>query len=294
MKSLYSKYLAAALVVAGFNATTVQAHDNYYQDCCRPTCCYECSCNPLYCGAWDLQIQAGVAPIRWSNRGDFSIIQCVGLQAANPINVLFEIPQFNHFYKTPWVVGGQIGYHHSDNVRLYVEFDYVQASAKNDVVVATLEPSTYVFNLQKHKLFEAYVGARYYWDRWCDQIAFFLGAKVGLVHYKSVSYDATVAPGNPPVPPFLVFAQDAPLFSNKTRPSGGIDFGLDVCFCGCWSLVVTGSVLASCGPDSNDLNLTTGSGCVVNTVIPNVNTVLIGHIGTELRFPVTIGVRRSF
>lgn len=293
MKSLYSKYLAAVLLLAGFNAASIYAYENYYQeDCCRPTCCYECSCNPLYCGAWDLQIQAGVAPIRWSDRDNISLIQCAGVPAANPINVLFEIPQFSHFYKVPWTVGGQIGYHHSDNVRLYVEFDYVQASAKNDVEVQTLgvAANTFVFNLQKHRLFEAYVGARYYWDRWCDRVSFFLGLKVGLVHYKRTHFDATITP---PVPA-VQFAVDAPLFGNKTRPSGGVDFGFDICFCGCWSLVITGAVLASCGPDSERLNLTSGSSCVITTVVPGINTLLVGHIGTELRFPVTAGVRYSF
>lgn len=292
MKSLFRKYLAAALMMIGCASVPVYANDYYSQDCCRPTCCYECSCNPLYCGAWDLQIQAGVAPISWSNRGNFSLIQCAGVAAANPISPLFEIPQFHHFYKLPWTVGFQVGYHHSDNVRLYVEFDYVQASAKNDVEVQTIgiSPNTFVFNLQKHRLFEAYVGARYYWDRWCERVAFFLGLKVGLVHYKHVSYNATVTP---PVPA-VQFAVDAPLFNNKTRPSGGIDFGFDICFCGCWSLVITGAVIASCGPQSNNLSLTSGSGCVVNTVVPGINNVLIGRIGTELRFPVTAGVRYSF
>ena len=125
MKRLYGKFLAALFLIAGSSGVPLHANESYYQDCCRPSCCYECSCNPLYCGAWDVQLQAGVEPIRWSNRGNFSLIQCAGVQAANPINVLFELPQFNHFYKVPWTVGGQFGYHHSDNVRLYVEVDYV-------------------------------------------------------------------------------------------------------------------------------------------------------------------------
>lgn len=293
MKSFSRVYLAAVLALTGAVSVPASVYGDCYQEsCCRPSCCYECSCNPLYCGAWDLQIQAGVEPISWSDRGNFSLIQCAGVPAANPIDILFEIPNFHHFYKTPWTVGGQLGYHHSDNVRLYVEFDYAQASHKNDVAVETIgeAPNTFVFNLHKYRLFEAYVGARYYWDRWCDRVAFFLGAKVGLVHFKHVDYSATITP---PIPAAL-FADNARLFSSKNRPSGGIDFGFDICFCGCWSLVIQGAVLASCGPDSNHLNLTSGSNCVVTTVVPGVNSFLIGHIGTELRFPVTVGVRYSF
>lgn len=292
MKSFYHNYLAVALMAAGLVSTPIKAYENAYQDCCRPSCCYECSCNPLYCGAWDLQIQAGIEPTTWSDRGNFSVIQCTSVPASNPITALFEIPQFHRFYKLPWTVGFQIGYHHSDNVRLYFEFDYMQASHKHDLDITTLVPSTYIFNLHKYKLYEAYVGARYYWDRWCDRVSFFLGAKVGLVHHKRVRYNATVT--TPPSTALVQFAFDAPLFGSKTRPSGGVDFGFDVCFCGCWSLVVTGAVLASCGPDTRNLNLVTSAGCTVTTVVPGINNILIGHLGTELRFPVTAGVRYSF
>lgn len=294
MKNYVSKFLCATLLLASSVTIPVNAFVDSYQDCCRPSCCYECSCNPLYCGAWDLQFQAGVEPITWSDRGNISLIQCTGSPAINPINVLFEVPRFHHFYKIPWTVGGQIGYHHSDNVRLYVEFDYLQASRKHDATVETIgaSPLTFVFNLHKFSLFEAYVGARYYWDRWCDRVAFFLGAKVGLVHYKHINYSATITP---PVPA-VQFANDARLFNGKTRPSGGVDFGFDICFCGCWSLVITGAVLASCGHQGNNINLTSSSGActTATTVVPGVNSFLVGGTGTELRFPVTAGIRYSF
>lgn len=290
MKRFYIKYFIAMLLMACTTQVQLKA-DVAYEDCCRPTCCYECSCNPLYCGAWDLQVHAGVEPIVWTDRGNISLIQCTSTPAANPINILFEIPKFNKFHKVPWVVGGQIGYHHSDNVRLYVEFDYVQASRKNDAQVETFNAANvFTFNLQKYRLFEAYVGARYYWDRWCDRVSFYLGVKAGLVHHRRSHFTLTrVEPL-----PVVVFADDVSLFRSNTLPSGGIDFGFDICFCGCWSLVIGGGVIASCGPDSENLNLTSSNGCTVTTVVPGVNGLLFGHIGTELRFPVTFGVRYSF
>lgn len=290
MKRFYLKVLAGAFLTACAPAVQINAYDSS-GDCCRPTCCYECSCNPLYCGAWDVQVHAGVEPIVWTDRDNISLVQCTATPAANPINILFEIPKFSKFHKTPWVLGGQLGYHHSDNVRLYVEFDYVQASRKNDVEIQTFNASnSFVFNLQKYRLFEAYVGARYYWDRWCDRVSFYLGLKAGLVHHKRSHYSATITPPAPAV----LFADDVTLFRSKTLPSGGIDFGFDICFCGCWSLVIGGGVIASCGPDSENLNFTSSNGCTVNTTVPGVNALLVGHIGTELRFPVTVGVRYSF
>ncbi len=291
MKNFYTQYLAAALLMAGsFFVPAYASRD--YQDCCRSSCCcYECSCNPLYCGAWDVQLQVGVEPIHWSDRQNISLVMCTATPAANPISVLFEVPQFSTWYHVPWTIGGQIGYHHSDNVRLYVEFDYAQASHKSDVELQTVGATyTLLFNTGKYKLFEAYVGARYYWDRWCDRVAFFLGAKAGFVNHQNVYYTATITP---PVPAGT-FANDILLFKGENRPSGGIDFGFDICFCGCWSLVIAGAVIASCGPYSQNVNLNTGTSCNTTTVVTGVNNILIGQTGPELRFPVTVGARYSF
>ncbi|CAN5200599.1 hypothetical protein BH09DEP1_BH09DEP1_2780 [soil metagenome] len=276
------KYLLVALLAC--SAGAVQANHNDYanesRDCCFSSC-YECGCNPLYCGAWDLQIQGGVNPITWRNRGDLLAVNC-GLDV--PVVNNGQLLKFKHFYKTPWIVGGQIGYHWSDNVRAYVEFNYSQAKARTVDVAATVPDIVLEFTtLGKYKVFDAYVGTRYYCDRWCDRVAFFLGAKVGLTHHKSDSSNLTIQ--TPNVNPPVIIATDAVVFASNTVVSGGADFGFDVCFCGNWSLVITGSVLASCGPRNTQ---------VLTTVNTPVSNLFLAGIGSELRFPVTAGVRYSF
>jgi hypothetical protein len=268
-------------------AGAIQANHNEYdyasesRGCCFSSC-YECGCNPLYCGAWDLQIQAGVNPIKWRNRGNVLSNNCEG-SLLNPIFVAGSLYNFKHYYKTPWIVGGQVGYHWTDNVRAYVEFNYSQAKAKGDAVPFFLTTagtdSIFVSSLTKYKVFDAYVGARYYWDRWCDRVAFFLGAKVGLTHHKSI--DATF---------FFTDVADVvvPAFASNNVVSGGADFGLDICFCGNWSFVVTGSVLASCAPSA------VGSPVTVVSAAPENTQFVVFGVGTELRFPVTAGIRYSF
>jgi Outer membrane protein beta-barrel domain len=269
-----AKYLLVALLAC--TAGAVQAHYDDYasesRDCCFSSC-YECGCNPLYCGAWDLQIQAGVNPITWRNRGNIISVECI--EAAPDLEIA-PIEKFSFYFKTPWIVGGQIGYHWSDNARVYLEFNYSQAKSKDQLVPFV--------NLTKYKIFDAYVGARYYWDRWCDRVAFFLGAKVGLTHHKGVDTDLAVDIGGT----ITVLTPGFSYFSSNNVVSGGADFGFDVCFCGNWSFVVTGSVLASCGPRFN-----------ANVVFPanqvtNVTNILQSGVGTELRFPVTAGIRYSF
>ncbi len=303
------KFFATRLLAIFFLITFASAHNitaNYEtrnsDECCR-TGCYECSCNPLYCGAFDLQFQIGVAPLLWEGRGTFNAVQCPGVSGNPAVFSLFDIPKFSHFYKVPWIVGGQIGYALSDNVRLYVEFDYVQARTKDNVSLVSLATpvATITFDSQKYRLVEGYVGGRYYWDRWCDRTSFFLGIKAGFVHHHQVEFNSLITPPVSPAVAPVAFT-DLVLFNRNTVPSGGINVGLDFCFCGCWSLVLTAELVASCGPQSNP-NIAFGqpnAGCSGLApqpslpALPNLNNLLIGHIGSELRFPITAAVRYSF
>lgn len=291
MKFLTAKYFSLALLMCAFagNVQASRSDDGYAsesRDCgsCFSSC-YECGCNPLYCGAWDLQVQGGVNPILWRNRDQILGVNC-GL-TTNPVAVLYNnTPKFNKLFKTPWIVGGQVGYAWSDNVRVYVEFNYSQTKGKDSVLLATDFNSAFstTYTYHKYKLFDAYAGVRYYWDRWCDRVAFFLGGKVGLTHHKRLSADLVF------IAPAVVNLSQTGIdqFGSNTVVSGGANFGFDVCFCGNWSFVVTGEVVASCGPRN-----------VNNLVLPGAGfngftNILPGHVGTELRFPVTAGIRYSF
>ncbi len=294
MKKLLTAKSLSLLMLLSLFGGKVQAGRNYEdgyvsesRDCCFSSC-YECGCNPLYCGAWDLQIQGGVQPITWRNRAPYYGIVPAAVAPAPVVATIFTTgPKFNSLFKTPWIVGGQIGYHWSDNARMYVEFNYSQAKGKTTAFADSLTGLTSVdFNLSKYKIFDAYVGARYYWDRWCDRVAFFLGAKVGLTHHKGVSSSALTF--NLPSPAAPIVFTDIAFYTSNNVVSGGADFGFDVCFCGNWSFVVTGAVIASCGPRP------VAPVDISATPVVGVNNVFIGGIGSELRFPVTAGIRYSF
>ena len=295
---------------------------NEQQDCCQPSdccrsSCYECSCNPLYCGALDLQFHVGIAPMIWRNRGLINAVSCpstVGAPGGSAIFPLFQIPKFSTFYHAPWLIGGQLGYAISDNIRVYLEINYLQSRGKKDVALvsttnistAAATSNTFTFTLEKYRLVDAYIGARYYFDRWCDRTSFFLGFKAGLTHHKRVRFAAAFTAPQPPAPQVVVAESANVLFFHRnTVPSGGVNFGLDFCFCGNWSLVLTGEIVASCGPKNNK-NIAfgqSGAGCgavlgpqPVLPLVPflSLNNLLIGGIGTELRFPITAAVRYSF
>ena len=299
-KLLTAKNLSLLMLLSLLGGKVEAGHyndDGYYaaeeRDCC-PSSCYECACNPLYCGAWDLQIQAGVAPVLWHGRDAITGVSCALPVGTSPVvTLLDEAPRYSHLYKLPWLVGGQIGYAMSDNTRVYLEFNYSQARAKTSPLVATTATPVVggapvggfpiVFGLDKYKIFDGYVGARYYWDRWCDRVSFFLGAKVGFVHHKHVNSTFSFASPAPATP--TVAATE--LFHKNTNVSGGLNFGLDVCFCGNWSFVLTGEVVAACGPRN-------AATLFVDPSVTGVSAISLGHINTELRFPVTAGIRYSF
>lgn len=288
MKRFTAKYLSLLMLASllGGNAQASRDGDGYANggDCCPRQ--YECGCNPLYCGAWDLQFQGGVAPVLWRNRGPLVGVNCSLSPAAVAVNLLNNTPRFSKFFKTPWYVGGQVGYAVSDNCRVYLEFDYAQARHKNAVAITTdfTPAGTLTFSFDKYKAYEGYVGARYYWDRWCDRLSFFLGGKVGFLHRKKQNFVLVAA--IPSTATAVTYAS-VPFNNKSTRISGGGNIGLDYCICGNWSLVLTGEVVATCGPRGvGNIHLTSAVGGFTDLFTPS--------IGTELRFPVTLAVRYSF
>ncbi len=290
--------LCAALALSSA-PTQVQA---LFGDCCESRC-YECGCNPLYCGAWSVQVQAGVAPIIWRHRGEFNLVSCSS-NSANPIFPLAsELPKFSKLFKTPWIVGGKVGYDFSDNTEVYVEVNYLQAKHK-DVAHSTfpilnVPGQALVFAFGKYNLIDAYVGVRYYWDRWCDSVSFFLGGQVGLTSHRHTRVAITLngapvvllpTPGAGCPGSASAAASDNNFFQNSNVISGGLNLGLDYCICGNWSLVLTGEFIASCGPRARTTSL-------FATALPAptlASNLIVGGTGTELRFPVTLGVRYSF
>ena len=248
-------------------------------DCCRSSC-YECGCEPLYECAWGLQFDAGVRPIIWTQRDHYSLFNC--FLGNTEINDLGKLPKFSHLYRLPWQVGGQVSYALSTNTNVFVEFNYAQAQSKHQEDSSS---ALLLFDLNKYKLYEGYVGARYYWDRWCDRVSFFLGIKVGFLHHKSIQTE-----------PLAVSDCNCDLvaydfFRNSTVFAGGGHVGLDICFCGNWSFVITGEVVASCGPKGvNDITV-----CALqeDTLCGAAEFVIPG-ISTELAFPVTLGIKYNF
>ena len=284
MKLLTREY-AFLLLLAGIVSSPIKAYnEESRQDCYQNN--YECACNPLYCGALDIQFHGGVAPILWKSRGSLSTLNCAN---ALPVTTVADIPSFRTFFRTPWIVGGQIGYAWSDNARLYLEFDYIQARANSAISIPLsnlLVPATLSPQVGKYSLYSFYIGTRYYWDRWCDRVSIFLGGKLGVTSHRSVSIGANLVTP----PPGCPSAPSNKLFTRNSNLSAGGNIGFDICMCGNWSFVVTAELVANCGPKSvgNILSDTD------SFALGFATNLLVGGIETELIFPVTFGIRYNF
>lgn len=299
---LFLRILAFILLASNVGSEIKAAYNDRYENGCCPTnncntCCYECGCEALYHNAFDVQFHAGAAPIVWTDKGDISFVQCMANPVTSGIAFLFEVPRFFKLFRVPWTVGAQVGYALDQHVRLFAEFNYLQANGKGNALVTSegvAVPQTIAFSLRKYKLFDVYLGAQYYWNRACDWVAPFVGVKFGLTHRQHTRFSSTLTSAQ--IVPPVTLTDNVDLFHGHTVPSGGLQLGLDFCFCGCWSVQLVGELVAACGPDSAQIPFGQIDNCqVIQPVpVPGINNLLIGHIGTELRFPITLGIRYSF
>ena len=238
MRFFSSKNLLLLLLAITSTVSMQATYEMNGDSCCRSSC-YECSCEPLYCGSWGIQFDAGVRPIIWNGRKNFFSLQ--NANGGTGITTLANLPKYKSLYRVPWQVGGQISYAWGTNCNVFIEAHYAQAKRKH-TYNAQLASSNLYISLSRYKLVDGYVGARYYTDRWCDRTSFFIGGKVGFIHHYNAQYISPLTGG------CCCNFVGQPFFKSNTTIAGGLNVGIDICYRGNWSFVVTGEVIASHGP----------------------------------------------
>lgn len=276
------KYMCLALLMLA-TGNTIHAYQEFNNDACCVSNYYECSCEPLYCGAWGVQIDGGVRPIIWRSRDDFFSLQNAG--GVEAVTAFADLPKFSSLYHTPWQIGGQLSYAIGTNYNVFAEVHYAQAKPKNTSVGLAVTDDLYL-NLSKYKLIDAYVGARYYTNRWCNKVAFFIGGQIGLVHHRAIDFNSSLTGLG-----CCSFSPE-PFFSGNTSIAGGLNYGLDICYCGNWSFVITGEIIASHGPRTIGTLILSGSDAA--NLDGATNLLLADRVKSEIAFPVTFGIKYNF
>jgi hypothetical protein len=239
------------------------------------------------CNAWGAQFQAGIRPIIWNQRGEFTTVNCL---ATPSLSCAGEIPKFSKLFHLPWQVGGQITYALSECTTLFTEANYAQAKGKNCF------PSFASANLAltgkaKYKLVDWYFGVRYYFDMnscWCmfENLSFFVGGKIGFVHHYNSS--GLVLGSNNcglVVTDLNATCPSGCLFGKNNVFAGGAQIGLNYCVCENWALVFTAEVVANCGPSTC---------CGVIPMGSTSTALLVDGVHSEIAFPITFGVKYNF
>lgn len=304
MKFNYMTKYFLCLSIILLNSSSILADRDYASN---DMCCAQDSCQACDCSCFLVQVQAGIAPVVWTRRGNFTAVSpnaSLGCSSSTvgPFVPLFEMPQFNKLFKLPWTVGGLVGYWLDDCNEIYIEGNYRQASAKNSFTIApfislslfTLQPQFVFSTISKYAFYDFYVGARHYFDLcWCDS-TFFIGGQVGVVHHKAVNFDLTTSSlTNTCAPAFSTGLLT--LFNKHTGVAAGGNFGFMFCVCDCVSVILTAEIIATCGPNGTP-NIVPFVGCDADVVLPELRPTnfIIGGAGTELFFPITLGLIYNF
>jgi len=267
--------LLSLLVITSF----AQAYHFGDEVCCQQeNACCEDATAPLVCGSWGIQVKGGVVPIHNTKQGP---VYLFGPNLERPIT-LFDIPKFNHVYKTPWLVGGELSYACTEYIQLFGEVNYYHASGRNYEQSLTFEEQTGLIRsiLTPYKSIGGYIGTRFFCDRWFDILAPFVGFKVGLRNHKEI--DATQTINGVRVPSTLR------MYLKNTVVSGGAQLGFDTCVWSSLKFVFTAEVVAVAGARPNR-----------NVVLPESSLSTLtgfsqGDVGTEVSFPITFGLRYDF
>ncbi len=234
------------------------------------------NCNN-FCQELNLEVHGGIYPTFWVGRSGCSDNGCFA--------------KFNDLFKLPWYVGGRLGYELNDCIELYGEVNFAQARGKNtifnaDCIVSADGITAIPTKASHYRIVSGYVGSHYYFNNacWCDNVDFFVGAKLGFVYHKAIKSTFSAPNIDGSLSPLCL-----PLFNKTTSVSAGGSLGVNYCFCDCFSIVFCVELVGTGALKTNTII------CVPDTVsIMNLTAISNGQMSSELSVPVTLGLRWKF
>lgn len=271
-----------AFIIAFFTFTAVVNEKMHGRECgsfCDESSFYSCSpCSPLRPCTWSVQAKGGVSPGFYTD----TTKSWLNFAASDYLLPAPSHTQMNKEMGLPWQVGGEIGYNFTCNVMLFTEFNYFQAGKKDTLTVLTFPDDSEVpliLKFQGQKGWNGYFGARYFFERnwFCNKISPFVGFKAGLTHYNVMACHPEALDGTPLDPLDFDLA--------STTVSAGLQIGFDWLLCDKLHGIFTAEFVAT-GSRKNNLNDL--------AELPGLYNNVIGHTGTVVNFPITIGLRYDF
>lgn len=323
--------LALSLLITLMGSSAV-AKEYYNDDMCERECC---DSTPLDCGAWNVKVRAGIAPTIFTGREAVYGVSCANsgrggtMPSTNPVLEFSKMPKFNDLFSTPgFTIAGEIAHAITDCHETFLEVAWRRYSGKDYTATDTLisrtaEPAARIVlglenvaadattgqpalnnDIDNYSAIGGYAGMRHYFGRyWCDRLAVFVGAKVGILHRKEVDTNLRLTQTSGAFPGTLTQPQSVSvekkddgstaLFRKQNTISGGPQVGFTFCFWKQLSFIMTAEFIASGAFKSNrNFVLPEISPTMVNRT--NFSNVLFGNTGVEMTFPITFGLMWEF
>ena len=233
-----------------------------------------------------------------------------------------EAPSFSDQFGLPWTAGAEVGYAVTCNSEVFFEFNYMRAKGKTDrytvffpqvvgaigtsLLVNPVKPAETIEISEKYsdlQSYNGYIGCRYYFPRSCG-VSAFLGSKIGVRYWDTVSAHTTFTDSGAVEPDAIVDLGKHGYFDSSTAVSGGLQVGVNYCFSDTCFLTFTAEVVGCCGfhygKGLSYPNLDIDSGTLSDFNITQVFTaetelgIPVRHVGSVLTFPITLGIKKTF
>lgn len=230
-------------------------------------------------GRLSITPKIGIAPTLFTDREENYLVVPTAL-TVDPIVSIGLMPKYSQFFKVPVYVGGSLNWEAYESLIGYFELTYRHGKGKTVQIPANLTPIheqfLYTIEMQVFRALGFYGGITQKIISFCGCFDLGIGAKIGLMHHWQINGHITASD----------YDQCVPLFYKNTVLSGGLLVNVEKLFCDCFSLAITGEVVAS-GGLKNNRNYHDEQ----QIQITNAN---FGAIGTEILFPVYIGFTYLF
>lgn len=251
---------------------------------CSPPCpCVEEPCCPSKrplqpCGR-SFVIKGGVAPSRYSNRGNVFLT----IPAFSEVISLNIVPKFSNQFKLPWTGGLEFAFNISNHVQLF--FEYAHSEANGDIYRYTTSIGNFTETTTSFEMDAGYLGARYYFDNVCScccrqsRAAPYVGFKTGVAFQKHVLFDLSFND---------VFVATNPYWLEQTVVSGGLQMGIEWWWCDNLSVILQGELVGTQGfrPNRNVI--------LDPTLAGGISNMTIGDTRWIVSWPLTLGLRYAF
>lgn len=166
--------------------------------CCEPDpCCDPCIETPYSQGRISFTAYTGFTPFVFTVKGPNYLFPYVQNPGNDP--TITQLAGTHILYKTPWTVGAELGYMFLDNLEVFFDFNYGNASSKSKFFnLPSFFPESILkieTAVSEYRAYTWHLGSRYYfcgWDICGTTLTPFFGAKLGLIHRQSVSADIVV------------------------------------------------------------------------------------------------------